>query len=307
FAALKAGGTTSCGNWIYSVFYPADNSNKAAGRDNKDPSGLGFHPGWGWAWPANRRILYNRCSTRPEGSPWNADKKVIWWDANEKKWAGNDVPDFAPTKAPDARREPNAVGLGALGGTDAFIMKTDGKGWTFTPSGMTDGPLPEHYEPLESPIGNPLSRISFNPASRIWRPDEQGKSDKFPIVGTTYRLSEHMQAGAMSRNLPWLAELMPELFVEMGTDLAKEKGIKSGDPVVIVTARGKVSAVALVTERFRPFSVGGKIVHEIGVPWHFGYAGMITGDSANLLTPHVGDANTMMPEYKAFLCDIQKA
>lgn len=307
FAALKADGTTSCGNWIYSGFYPADSTNKAAGRDNRDPSGLGFYQGWGFAWPANRRILYNRCSTQPDGTPWNPNKRVIWWDANEKKWVGNDVPDFAPRKAPDAKRNPTAVGLASLGGTDAFIMKTDGKGWTFAPSGVVDGPLPEHYEPLESPTGNILSRTNFNPASKIWRPEEVGKFDKYPIVGTTYRLSEHMQAGGMSRNLPWLAELMPELFVEMGRALAKEKDIANGDRVIINTARGQVKAIALVTDRFRPFNVDGKTIHQIGVPWHFGYAGIIVGDSANLLTPHVGDANTMMPEYKAFLCDVQKA
>ncbi len=307
FAALKADGTTSCGNWIYSGFYPDGNTNKAAGRDNKDPSGLGFHPGWGFAWPANRRILYNRCSTKPDGTPWNEKKKVIWWDANQKKWIGNDVPDFVPTKAPDAKRNPQALGLAALGGTDAFIMKTDGKGWTFAPAGIVDGPLPEHYEPLESPVGNALSQVNFNPASKVWRPDEVGKTDKFPIVGTTYRLSEHMQAGAMSRNLPWLAELMPELFVEIGTELASEKGIKSGDLVVVRTARGEVTGTALVTTRFKPFTIEGKIIHQIGIPWHFGYVGIITGDSANVLTPHVGDANTMMPEYKAFLCNVEKA
>jgi formate dehydrogenase major subunit len=215
---------------------------------------------------------------------------VIRWDAAAAKWTGD---------VPDGPAPPGAV--------HPFIMRAEGVARLFGP-GMVDGPFPEHYEPWESPVRNLLSTTQFNPVFKIWSSemDHRGEPDRFPIVATTYRLSEHMQGGAMSRNIPWLVELQPEPFVEMSRELASEKGIRAGERVVVESARGRVAAVAVVTSRFRPFQIDGRTVHEVGLPWHWGYAGLATGDSANDLTPHVGDANTMMPEYKAFLCDVRK-
>lgn len=309
----------ACGNWIYGGYFaPADDGSgvsmpAAKRRGQKDPGGMGMYPFWGWAWPANRHILYNRASARPDGTPWAENKKLIWWDAAKKVWTGYDVPDFAPTKAPDAKANPAGSGLAAQAGTDPFIMKADGKGWLFAPKGLNEGPLPEHYEPLESPISNLLSKTQFNPVVKVWTTDKDkdigdkiGRVDKFPIACTTYRLTEHWQAGAMSRNLPWLAEAQPELFVEISKELAAEKGIANGDRVVVTSARGEIKAVAMVTARFKPLTIDGKKVYQIGMPWHYGWQGLATGDVANDLTPHVGDGNTMIPEYKAFLVDVRK-
>lgn len=300
----------ACGCWIHSGYFAEvdDGTGKrmpaCMRRNPVDPSGLGLTLNWGFAWPANRRILYNRASSDPAGRPWNDAKKVIWWDAAAKSWKGYDVPDFPPTKAPDAKAVPGGVGLAAQAGTDPFIMRVDGKGGLFGP--LAEGAFPEHYEPLESPINNPMSSVNLNPVVKVFE-TRIGTADKFPIVATTYRLAEHYQSGAMSRNLPWLAELQPNMFVEVSRALAREKGFENGDTVEIVTARGSIKAVALVTNRFQPFRVDGRVVHHIGMPWHFGWQGIATGDSANFLTPHVGDGNTTMPEYKAFLCDIRKA
>jgi formate dehydrogenase major subunit len=310
----------ACGCWIYSgYFHPIDDGTgtllpAAKRRGTKDPGGLGIYPYWGWAWPANRRILYNRAAARPDGRPWSEDKKLIWWDAEQKKWVGYDVPDFPPTKAPDAKANPAGAALAAQSGADAFLMKADGKGWLFAPKGLADGPLPEHYEPLESPIANPLSHVQVDPVVKIWATDRDkevgdrvGTAEQFPIVCTTYRLTEHWQAGAMSRNLSWLSETQPDMFVELSRELASEKGVKNGDKVVVTSARGSIRAVAVVTGRFKPFRIDGKLVHHIGMPWHYGWIGLATGASANDLSPHVGDANTMIPEYKAFLVDVKKA
>jgi formate dehydrogenase major subunit len=175
--------------------------------------------------------------------------------------------------------------------------------------GRTDGPFPEHYEPWESPVRNLLSKTQINPVFKLWETEmnPRGDPDRYPIIATTYRLTEHMQAGGMSRYLPWLVELQPDVFVEMSEELAAEKGIKNGDEVIVESARGQVRGVAIVTKRFKPFKVNGRVVHEIGLPWHYGFMGLARGNSANLLTPHVGDANTMIPEFKAFLCDVRKA
>jgi len=309
----------ACGCWIYSGYFaPADDGTgvmmpAAKRRGQKDPGGLGSYPYWGWAWPANRRILYNRASARPDGKPWSEAKKLIWWDETKKTWTGYDVPDFAPTKAPDAKANPAGVGLAAQAGTDPFIMKADGKGWLFAPKGLNEGPLPEHYEPLESPITNPLSKTQINPVVKVFDTDKGkeigdnvGTPDKFPIVCTTYRLTEHWQAGAMSRYLGWLSETQPGMFIEISQELAAEKGINNGDVVEVVSARGKVKAVAMVTSRWEPYTIDSKKVHHVGMPWHFSWQGIATGDSANDLTPHVGDGNTLIPEYKAFLVDVRK-
>ena len=314
-------GTIACGNWLFSgYFVPTDDGNGAImpavkRRGQKDPSPYGFYPYWGFTWPANRRILYNRASARPDGTPWAENKKLIWWDADLGKWTGYDVPDFSATKAPDAKADPAKSGLGAQSGTDPFIMKSDGKGWLFAPKALKEGPFPEHYEPLESAIQNPLHpSVQNNPVIKLWDTDADkeigdkvGTLDEFPIICTTYRVCEHWQAGAMSRTLPWLAECQPDMFVEISEELAREKGIKNGDQVIVTSARGQIQAVAVVTKRWKPFRVNGRDVHEVGMPWHFGWQGLATGDVANDLTAHVGDGNTMIPEYKAFLVNVRKA
>jgi len=289
FAYLKDDGSTSSGNWLYCASY-TEGGNMAA-RRNKTPDkfNVGLYSEWSWCWPVNRRIIYNRSSVNPKGEPWDKEHPVISWNAVTKKWDG-DVPD----------------GGWAPGTKYAFIMKPEGHARIFGP-GLADGPFPEHYEPLESPTANQMSKQQNDPAIKIWEPDKIGTSKAFPIVGTTYRVTEHWQAGSMTRNLPWLVELVPDAFVEMSHALAKEKGITNGDKVVITTKRGLMTSYAVVTKRFKPYKIGNQTVHQIGVIWHFGYDGLATGGSANVLTPHVGDANTMIPEFKAFLCDIKKA
>jgi formate dehydrogenase major subunit len=262
-----------------------------ARRDSKDTSGIGLYSGWAWCWPLNRRILYNRASVNLSGAPWNPARAVMKWDAVAKKWSGDVVDGF---------------GANAPGEIYPFIMNPEGMGRLFG-MGMADGPFPEHYEPWESPVMNKLSSTQLNPAVKVWRPDEKGSPDKYPYVATTYRVTEHWQAGAMTRNLPWLVELMPEMFVEIGEKLADEKGIRNGDRVRVESARGSVTGAAVVTNRLVPLRVNGTVVHQIGLPWHWGYSGLSTGDSANLLTPHIGDPNTTMPEYKTFLVNIRKA
>jgi len=313
-------GTIACGNWLFSgYFVPTDDGNGAVmpavkRRGQKDPSPYGFYPYWGFTWPANRRIIYNRASARPDGTPWAENKKVIWWDADAGKWVGYDVPDFSATKAPDAEADPAKTSLGAQSGTDPFIMKSDGKGWLFAPKSLKEGPFPEHYEPLESPIQNPVSSVQNNPVIKLWDTDADkdigdkvGTPDEFPIICSTYRLCEQWQTGPMSRNLPWLAECQPDMFLEISEELAGEKGIKNGDQVIVTSARGQIQMVALVTKRWRPFQINGKKVDQVGMPWHYGWQGLATGDVANDLTAHVGDGNTMIPEYKVFLVDVRKA
>jgi len=298
FTALKDDGTTSCGNWIYSGSY-TENGNMMARRSLDDgPFNVGMYSGWAWSWPVNRRIIYNRAGVDLAGNPWDSEHPSIKWDAANNKWLG-DVPDggFPPMEVdPSKTKYP-------------FIMTPDGHGNVFGPRSMVDGPFPEHYEPWESPVNNILSGTQNDPCIKLWdgKMDFKGTPDKYPIVCTTYRVVEHWQAGQMTRNLPWSVELMPEMFVEIGEELAAQKGITNGRMALVETARGSVKARALVTKRFRPFPLNGKIIHEVGMPWHWGYTGLSTGDSANMLTPNIGDANTMIPEYKAFLCDVRPA
>ncbi len=295
FTKLADDGSTICGNWIYSGFYPEEGKDLSMSQDNTD-EGMGNFQGWGYAWPMNRRILYNRASCDPSGKPWSENKKNIWWDAAQGKWVGYDIPDFGGTKAPDGP-----------GGTDAFIMQKDGKGAIFGP--VSDGPFPEHYEPFESPVPNAFSSINFSPTAKVYTGDHNPKGDaeRYPIVATTYRVSEHWQSGSMTRNQEWLSELMPHMFVEIGEDLAQEKGIKNKDRVIVESARGNIEAYALVTKRLAAFTIRGKKVHQLGMPWQYGFQGIATGDNANRLTPHVADPNAKIPEYKAFLCDIRRA
>jgi formate dehydrogenase major subunit len=263
----------------------------ASRRDKKDKSNIGLFSNWAWCWPGNRRILYNRASCDTKGRPWNPKHPVIKWTG--KEWVG-DVPDYGKTVPPKKN-----VG--------AFIMKPEGRARIFG-FGRADGPFPEHYEPYESPVKNLLSKTQNNPVVKIWRGEmnKLGQSDKYPIVATTFSLTEHHQGGGMSRNLPWLAELMPEMFIEISESLAAKKGIRNGERVRIISARGEITAIACVTRRLQPFKLKGKEVEEVAIPWHYGFMGIATGDSANCLTPNIGDPNTMIPEFKAFLCDIKK-
>jgi len=294
FGHLQADGSTSSSNWLYTQSYNDKDGNRQKWRDNTDyhPAGIGLHSKWSWCWPINRRIIYNRASVDLDGNPWDPEQFVIRWTGPETKWEG-DVPDGGwPPMNLEGTRYP-------------FIMKPQGFARIFGP-GRAEGPFPEHYEPLESPISNPFSSTQVNPAIVVWRPDEIGTPDEYPIVCTTYRVTEHWQAGQMTRNLPWLVELMPQMFVEMSEELAAELGIKNSEWVTVESKRGSIQGVAIVTKRFRPFHLNGKTVHQIGVPWHWGFQGLCVGDSANKLSPHVGDANTMIPEFKAFLVRVKK-
>jgi formate dehydrogenase major subunit len=310
FADLKDDGSTTCASWIYSGIFPRPDQNRAASRQ-PDPDNLpGSNLNWAFSWPANRRILYNRASAKPDGSPWSDRKKWVWWDGS--RWIGNDIPDFTVTKAPDAPAQPGAIGLDAHSGADPFIMKADGKGWLYAPTGMVDGPLPTHYEPVESPVVNPLyPKQSNSPVYKYWpRPDNQVSRQgdtRFPYIISTYRLTEHHLSGSMSRWLPWLAELQPELFIEMSPELASEKGIENLTWVRVSTPRGAIRAKALVTRRMRPFQIDGKLIHHVGMPWHWGYMGIATGDVVNDLTAMVGDPNVSIHEGKTFTCNVEKA
>ena len=253
--------------------------------------------------------MYNRASARPDGAPWSDRKKYVWWDGS--KWTGYDVPDFTPTKAPNAPARPDGIGLDAQAGTDPFIMKADGKGWLFAPSGLVDGPLPTHYEPVETPVNNVLYKQQNSPVFKHWDSDinklAQVGDPRFPYVITTYRLTEHHLSGVMSRWLPWLAELQPELFIEMSPELAQEKGIKNLDLVSVSSPRGTIRAKALVTGRMRPFVIDGKKIHHVGMPWHWGYQGISTGDVVNDLSALIADPNVSMHEGKAFVVNVEKA
>jgi formate dehydrogenase major subunit len=308
FAFLQDDGSTSSGCWIYCNSY-AENGNMAARRGTKDPSGIGLYSGWGWSWPVNRRIIYNGASVNSKGIPWDAKRAVIKWDGG--KWVG-DIPD----------------GVGNPGsGRPPFIMKPDGVASLFGP-GMADGPFPEHYEPLEGPLAkNLMSPQLVNPVIKRWdKPgvgtpmDVARNADPvFPIVCTTIRVSEHWQSGVLTRWQPWLVEMQPSMFIEISNELAAEKGIKNGDIVLLISPRGHAEGMAMVTARLKPFVVDGKIVHEVALPWHFGWVTtqaraygskekkpevFTFGNSANRLTPYVGDANTMIPESKAFMVNI---
>ena len=296
FVELKDDGSTASGNWLYCGSY-TEEGNMMMRRDLNNPSEIGLYPQWAWCWPINRRILYNRASCDPRGKPWNPEKHVVWWTGTE--WIG-DVPDYGKNIPPEKNVGP-------------FIMTPEGRARLFG-KGLADGPFPEHYEPLESPVKNILSSIQNNPVIKFSHLLNEGSTpiatdadaEKYPIIATTYRLTEHWQAGQMTRNSPWLVELKPKMFVEMSRSLAEKKGIKSGDEVKVISARGEITAYANVTDSLKPFNINSEMYEIIGLPWHYGFIGLATGCSANSLTHDIGDANTMIPEYKAFLCDIQK-
>jgi formate dehydrogenase major subunit len=267
-------------------------------------------PEWGWAWPANRRTLYNRASADPEGRPWSERKKYVWWDAAERRWTGYDVPDFPVDKPPDYRAPPDAEGMDAISGDNPFIMMADGRAWLFAPSGLLDGPMPTHYEPLESPVENVLyPDMRFNPAALRWRRSDNLYADPgdaaYPCVATTFRLTEHHTAGGMSRWLPWLQELQPEMFAEIDPVLARLRGIDDGGWLTVVSPRGRIEARARVTERMTPLRIDGRRIHQVGLPWHWGFAGPSPGDAANDLLAIAADPNVSIQESKAFVCDVQ--
>ena len=313
FTKLAEDGTTSSGNWLYCQSYNMDGNNMAR-RTASDPAAdaIGLNLEWAWCWPINRRIIYNRASVDLFGNPWDTDHPVIWWDPTLKEGAGGwggDVPDggWAPMKNEDGTDNPDSK--------LPFIMRRYGMGQVFGP--MADGPFPEHYEPLESPLAaNPMGHSQrLNPAVYVPPAEEMnpvatpGGSD-YPIVCTTYRVTEHWQTGVMTRWVPWLNELQPEMFVEMSEELAADKGIANGDRVTVKSIRGEVQAVAIVTKRFKPFTIQGNTVHQVGVPWCFGWVAPeidnTRATSGNLLTPNVGDPNTRIPESKAFMVDVVK-
>jgi formate dehydrogenase major subunit len=309
FGELEDDGSTTCASWIYCGVFPAPDQNLAAGKEPDPPGQDGAQLRWGWAWPANRRLLYNRASADLQGRPWSERKKWVWWDG--ARWTGKDTPDFTVTKAPGAKGDPRGIGMDALSGADPFIMKTDGRGWLFVPIGLVDGPLPAHYEPAESPVRNPLYRQQSSPVLKHWPREGNALAvvgdPRFPHVITTYRLTEHYLAGAMSRWNPWLTELQPELFVELSPELAAERGIRNLDMVRITSPRAEIRAKALVTRRLRPFVIDGKTIHQVGMPWHWGYEGLSRGDVVNELTSLVADPNVSIHEGKAFVCNVERA
>jgi formate dehydrogenase major subunit len=302
---LASDGTTSCGCWIYSGVHPGPERNRARERDASGPYGHG----WGFAWPADRRILYNRASARPDGQPWSARKKLVWWNESAREWTGLDTPDFAADRPPTYTPPPGARGDAALRGDAPFIMHPDGVGRIFVPNGLKDGPLPSHYEPLESPVANRVYAQQVNPAADpLRRADNayaQSPADPdYPHVLTTYRLTEHHTAGGMTRTLSHLAELQPELFCEISPELAQENGVENGGHVTITTPRGAIEARALVTSRIRPILVQGRTLHQVGLPYHFGGRGLVKGDVVNDLVAISQEPNVRIMESKALVCRI---
>ncbi len=312
YEELKDDGSTVCGCWIYCGVH-ADGVNQAARRKpGREQDWVAKE--WGWAWPANRRILYNRASADPDGRPWSERKALVWWDADEGSWTGHDVPDFKPDKAPDHQPPPDAKGPAALSGQDPFIMQADGKAWLYVPSGLTDGPLPTHYEPQDSPFPNLLYTQQRNPVRHLLPPHPDNRyqpsgtepgSEVFPYVATTYRLTEHHTAGGMSRWQPYLAELQPEFFCEVSPELAASRGLEHTGWATIVSARGVVEARVLVTDRMAPLTVQGRRLHQVGLPYHWGPNGYATGDAANELLHLSLDPNSHIQEAKAFAVDIR--
>ena len=311
FRSLKADGSTSCGCWIYSGVY-ADGVNQAARRKPHDEQRPYEHE-WGWTWPLNRRVIYNRASADPEGRPWSERKKLVWWDADEARWTGHDVPDFPATTPPGHQPGKDTVGPAALAGDDAFIMQPDGKAWLFAPMGVADGPLPTHYEPHESPVRNALYPQQSNPTRKVFgrkdNPSNPAAGERgwevFPFVLTTSRLTEHHTAGAMSRQLPYLAELQPGLFVEVSPQLAKERGLTHMGVAHVVTSRAAVQAHVMVTDRMAPLRLEDRLVHQVWMPYHWGGTGLVTGDVVNDLFGVVEDPNVFIQETKVTTCDVR--
>jgi formate dehydrogenase major subunit len=302
YAWLKDDGTTSCGNWVYSGAF-TEAGNQTARRDPSDPSGMGVHPGWGWSWPANRRVLYNRASCDVDGKPWDPSRKQVWWSEGQQKWVGNDVPDFKADSKPKDHMGP-------------FIMNPEGVGRIFGPlAAFADGPFPEFYEPTESPIDNPLHpQQTHNPVvKRFKTPDDKYSTPKdgYTIVCTTYRLTEHYHY--WTKNNPMNVQLVPEPFIEIPAELANDIGVHGGEKIKVSSIRGEYIAKAMVTKRIKPMMIDGKKVYQIGFQIHQGFRGIVEDEGkdartlANLLTPTVYDPNAYTPEFKGFLVKVEKA
>jgi formate dehydrogenase major subunit len=306
YTELEEDGSTRCGCWIYCGAYAEGTNQTSRRKPHWDQDWVAAE--WGWAWPANRRILYNRASAAPDGTPWSERKKYVWWDAGKQRWTGSDVPDFIPDRAPDFEPEEGAKGPDALSGQDPFIMQTDGKAWLFAPMGLADGPMPTHYEPPESPIHNPLYGQQNNPSRRQVPLDvnqiNPSYSEVFPYVFTTYRLTEHHTAGGMSRTLPYLTELQPEMFCEISPRLAEERGLEHLGWATITTARSAIEVRVLVTDRMRSLRLGDRYVEQVGLPYHWGPNGITTGDSPNDLVNVTLDPNVHIQD-KVGTCDIR--
>jgi formate dehydrogenase major subunit len=308
YPSLKDDGTTSCGCWIYSGVFK-DGINQAARKKPHWDQESYVAPEWAWAWPANRRLLYNRASADPDGKPWSERKRYVWWDGDAKKWSGLDVPDFKEDKPPSYTPPDDAQAEDAIAGDHPFIMQADGRSWLFVPQGLEDGPLPTHYEPHESPFENPLYTQRANPArqrfERAENPSNPPGSKVYPYVATTYRLTEHHTAGGMSRTVPYLSELQPEMFCEVSPELAEEAGLEHGGWATIYSSRTAIEARVLVTDRIPPLEVQGQKTHQVGLPYHWGTRGLTTGDAANDLSPIVLDPNVHIQEVKAFSVGIR--
>jgi formate dehydrogenase major subunit len=308
-------GATACGNWIMTGVFPEEGRNLSARRERARADDSLAHE-WGFAWPANRRILYNRASADPSGKPWSERKKLLWWDAaapgqtaeTKGRWAGGDVADFGAFIAPDAPPATSGAFKG-VGGTDPFFMLAHGKGGLL--ASVLDGAFPEHYEPFESPATNLLSAVQNNPVAKRWQLGDAnplGTADRYPYVLTTYRLTEHHAAGT-SRHVPWLSELFTGHFAEIGLEMAKSLDIANGDMIIVETPRGRIRLRAMVTERIRPFVIDGRTVYQVGIPWHWGWAGATPsarGDITNDLVASLGDPTTFIQESKALLCNVRK-
>jgi formate dehydrogenase major subunit len=300
FAWLKDDGTTACGNWIYSGSF-TEAGNQTARRDPSDPSNMGVHPGWGWSWPANRRVLYNRASCDVDGKPWDASRKQIWWNEGTQKWVGNDVPDFKVDSHPKDHMGP-------------FIMNPEGVGRVFAPLGaFADGPFPEYYEPFESPIQNPFhpERTNNPVVTGFKTPDDKyGTVKDFPVVCTTFRLTEHYHY--WTKNNPMNVQLVPEPFIEIAAEMADEMGIRGGEKLKVSSARGYYIAKAMVTKRIKTMTIDGKKTYQIGIPFHWGYRGIAEDEGktermvVNALTPTIVDPNAHTPEFKGFLVKVEK-
>ena len=302
FAFLRDDGTTMSGNWLYCGSW-TEAGPLMQRRGLEDPSGLGIFPNFAWSWPMNRRVMYNRASCTPEGKPWDPSRKQVWWNESTQKWVGNDVPDFKPDSHPKDHMGP-------------FIMNAEGVGRLFTPLAlMAEGPFPEHYEPFESPLANPLHpQQSNNPVVKKFTTpmDKLAKSGEgYNIICTTYRLTEHYHY--WTKNNRALVQEVPEPFVEIPVELAEEKGIKGGDHVKVSSVRAEYVAKAMVTRRIKPMQIGGKLTYQIGVPIHWGYRGITEDEGktaknpANYLSPTTIDPNAHTPEFKAFLVKLEKA